>query len=45
MREHYSSVALDEKRVAGSSVHRLVRARGGDANGDANGAQKKAGEG
>lgn len=45
MREHYSSVALDEKLVAVASVHRLVALGSGDAGGDANAQQKKAGEG
>ena len=45
MREHYSTVALDEKLVAVSSVHRLVPLGSGDAGGDANAEQKKTGEG
>jgi len=45
MREHYSTVALDEKLVAVSSVHRLVALGSGDAGGDANAEQKKTGEG
>ena len=45
MREHYSTVALGEKLVAVSSVHRLVPLESGDAGGDANGGQKKTGEG
>ncbi len=45
MRTHYSTVGLDEKLVAVSSVHRLVRLESGDASGDANAGQKKTGEG
>jgi len=45
MRTHYSTVGLDEKLVALSSVHRLVRLESGDASGDANAAQKKTGKG
>jgi len=45
MRTHYSTVGLDEKLVAVSSVHRIVRVGSGDAGGDANAEQKKAGEG
>jgi hypothetical protein len=41
MREHYSTVALDEKLLAVSNVHRLVVLKSGDANAE----QKKAGEG
>lgn len=40
MREHYSTVALDEKLVAVSSVHRLVPVGSGDAGGDENAGQK-----
>jgi integrase len=45
MRSHYSTVGLDEKLVAVSSVHRLVRLESGDAGGDASTGQKKTGEG
>jgi integrase len=45
MRSHYSTVGIEEKLVAVSSVHRLVPLRSGDVGGDANSAQKKAGEG
>ena len=45
MRTHYSPVGLDEKLVALSSVHRLVRLESGAASGDANAAQKKTGKG
>jgi hypothetical protein len=45
MRNHYSTVGLDEKLVAVSSVHRLVPLGSGDAGGGANAAQEKAGEG
>jgi integrase len=45
MREHYSTIGLDEKRAAVVNVHRLVArvgtvadsGRGGDAGGDRNG--------
>jgi integrase len=48
MRTHYSTVGMDEKLVAVSSVHRLVplgSGGSGDGGGDANAAQEKAGEG
>jgi integrase len=45
MRTHYSTVSLDEKRAAISSVHRLVWLESGDASGDADAGQKKTGEG
>jgi integrase len=48
MRTHYSTVGLDEKLAAVSSVHRLVPlgSRGsGDGGGDADSAHEKAGEG
>ncbi len=48
MRTHYSTVGLDEKLAAVSSVHRLVSTasrRGGDGGGDASSEQKKTGEG
>lgn len=44
MRNHYSTVGLDEKLVAVSSVHRLVRLGSGDAGGDATAQKKSAGE-
>jgi integrase len=44
MRSHYSTVGLDEKLVAVSSVHRLVPLGSGDGSGDANGEHKKTGE-
>lgn len=44
MRTHYSTVGLDEKLVAVSSVHRLVPLGSGDEGGDANGGHKKTGE-
>lgn len=45
MRSHYSTVGLDEKLVAVSSVHRLVPLGTGDAGGDASAQTKTAGEG
>jgi integrase len=48
MRTHYSTVGLDEKLAAVSSVHRLVslgKSESGDGGGDAAPGQKKAGEG
>ena len=45
MRNHYSTVGLDEKLAAVSSLHRLVPLGSGDAGGDANEGKKKAGEG
>jgi integrase len=45
MRSHYSTVGLDEKLVAVSTVHRLVPVGSGDGGGDANAAQKKTGKG
>jgi integrase len=45
MRNHYSTVGLDEKLVAVSSVHRLVPLGSGDAGGDACAQKKNAGEG
>jgi integrase len=45
MRDHYSSVGIDEKHMAVASVHRLVPLASGDAGGDAESGQKKTGEG
>jgi integrase len=48
MRTHYSTVGLDEKLAAVSSVHRLVplgNGGSGDGGGDADSAHEKAGEG
>jgi integrase len=48
MRTHYSTVGLDEKLAAVSSVHRLVplgTSGSGDGGGDAHSAHEKAGEG
>jgi integrase len=48
MRTHYSTVGLDEKLAAVSSVHRLVplgNCGSGDGGGDADSAHEKAGEG
>jgi integrase len=48
MRTHYSTVGLDEKLAAVSSVHRLVRlgsGESGDGGGDPDSGQKKTGEG
>jgi hypothetical protein len=53
MRDHYSTVGLDEKLTAVASVHRLVPigvvspagGESGDRSGDRSAGQKKTGEG